>query len=414
MTKGKRKHITTRRHAIAACDCLPGRRTVLQVRKRFFEGTETFLYNLIGGLTTWRPVLACLERVNETSFPMPGAVTVSTALAVKKPFSRVERLLLERYLVSAGAFRAIMKTRPTIVHAHFGYEATKVATVCRILRRSLITSFYGIDTAPPSSGVAQELTRGYDNLLKHSAALVVEGPHAAKMLIEGWGCAPASVRIVRIAIPVQEISFRLRNPADRRPVRLLQCGRMVEKKGLLQLIAALGELKKRFPSFELRIIGDGNLRPKAEEMVNALELTDAVQFLGNRTRPEFWKELDSCDLLVAPSLTASNGDTEGGAPTVILEAQAAGVPVVATDHADIPNVVLQGKSAWLARQGDVSSLVETLETAVEARAQWPLFGAEGRRFVLQHHDSKVVCADMERLYDEISGVTEPDRDVKTS
>ena len=65
--------------------------------------------------------------------------------------------------------------------------------------------------------------------------------------------------------------------------------------------------------------------------------------------------------MLLPSITAQNGDTEAGAPVAILETQATGLPVISSYHADIPEVVVDGKSALLAPERDVGTLAKHLE-----------------------------------------------------
>ena len=91
--------------------------------------------------------------------------------------------------------------------------------------------------------------------------------------------------------------------------------------------------------------------------------------------------MERCHVLLQASLTAADGDGEGGAPVVLLDAQASGLPVVATRHADIPEYVLDGRSGLLAPEGDVEALAGCIGAMVEDPARWPEMGREGRRHV---------------------------------
>ena len=84
-------------------------------------------------------------------------------------------------------------------------------------------------------------------------------------------------------------------------------------------------------------------------------------------------------------MTAANGDTEGGAPTTILEAQACCVPIVSTRHADIPNVVAD-ESAVLAHERDVEGLASALASVLDHPGHWDQMGLAGRAFVEKYHD----------------------------
>jgi colanic acid/amylovoran biosynthesis glycosyltransferase len=105
-----------------------------------------------------------------------------------------------------------------------------------------------------------------------------------------------------------------------------------------------------------------------------------------------------CDIFIQPSVTAADGDTEGGAPTTLLEAQALGVPVVATYHADIPHVVAPGESALLAPERDSEALAACLMKLLDAPERWSAMGRAGRRFIEEHHDAPSQVARLEELY----------------
>ena len=81
------------------------------------------------------------------------------------------------------------------------------------------------------------------------------------------------------------------------------------------------------------------------------------------------------------------GDTEGGAPVGVIEASATGMPVVASFHADIPEVVRHGESGWLAPERDVEALAAHLVGLIEHPESWPAMGERGRR----HIEGRVTC-----------------------
>jgi colanic acid/amylovoran biosynthesis glycosyltransferase len=104
------------------------------------------------------------------------------------------------------------------------------------------------------------------------------------------------------------------------------------------------------------------------------------------------------DIFIHPSVTSESGDSEGGAPTVILEAQAMGLPVVSTTHADIPNIVQPQKSALLSRERDLPGLVSNILSILENQDQWAAMGEAGRAFVEQYHDIKKEVVSLEQKY----------------
>lgn len=393
----------------------PLKPTVLHIAGSFFQRSETFLYNQITGVSRWSSTLACEQRLNESEFPIPGIDVHLCSVensAWLRLYDRVARKCgiagtghrrFERGM-QRGLNEALARINPGVVHAHFGVNGVIAEPVCKAAGVPLITSFYGYDSAQPGT----ELSAGwfyahYPRLFATADRIIVEGPVIARRLELEWGCPPEKLRVLRIGIPARAIRYQPKKPLGHRAVQLLFCGRLVEKKGLLVLLSALTRFKLNGARFHLRVIGDGPLHKAVRQLIQQNGLNEEVTLLGMQPRARFWEELGNCDLLVVPSQTASNGDTEGGAPTVLLEAQAAGVPIVSTDHADIPFIVVPGRSAFLAKESDVASLTEKLVEACSHSERWPEMGATGRQFVLENHENTVVCERLCAIYDEVAG-----------
>jgi glycosyltransferase involved in cell wall biosynthesis len=149
--------------------------------------------------------------------------------------------------------------------------------------------------------------------------------------------------------------------------RVLCVGRFVAKKGFTDAIAALRLARAGGAALEMDVIGDGPLRPELEAAAQGLP----VRFLGWRTPEQVARAMEEAFALLAPSRVAGSGDSEG-LPTVVLEAQARGLPVVATRHAGIPEAVQDDTTGLLAAEGDVPALAAALgrlacEPALRAR-----------------------------------------------
>ena len=110
------------------------------------------------------------------------------------------------------------------------------------------------------------------------------------------------------------------------------------------------------------------------------------------------REMAACHVLLQPSVTAADGDSEGGAPVTLLDAQAAGLPVVATRHADIPEYVRDGHSGLLSPEGDLEALTESLYLMLTDQGRWAEMGRAGREHVERGYDARRQCAALEDIY----------------
>ncbi|MCZ6677029.1 MAG: glycosyltransferase, partial [Candidatus Poribacteria bacterium] len=182
------------------------------------------------------------------------------------------------------------------------------------------------------------------------------------------------------------------------PVHLLFSARFVEKKGLMDALEAVLMTRATHKNFAFKIIGSGPLEAEATRFIAENDMKDYVSLLGFLPYEDYLREMRSADIFLQSSKTARNGDSEGGAPTTILEAQATGKPVIATRHADIPNIVVENKSALLSDEGDRDGLSNNIISLLNRQDEWVAMGAAGRAFVEKYHNIDTEIINLEEKY----------------
>jgi glycosyltransferase involved in cell wall biosynthesis len=159
-------------------------------------------------------------------------------------------------------------------------------------------------------------------------------------------------------------------------VRILSVGRLVAFKGFDQLIEACAQLKRRKIAFQCEIVGDGPLREQLRAHIQQLALSDCVVLMGSLPQEQVFERLRSCDIFVLACVEA--GGASDVFPTVILEAMAAGRPVVSSAIAGVPESVVNGVTGLLVPPSDVTALSNALQQLAADAELRNQFGAAGR------------------------------------
>jgi glycosyltransferase involved in cell wall biosynthesis len=140
------------------------------------------------------------------------------------------------------------------------------------------------------------------------------------------------------------------------------------------------EVLKKHPGARLLFAGSGPLLPVCRNIVRYHGCGDAVIFLDDVDSQTLQQLYANATGFVQHSITAEDGDMEG-TPVSVLEASAAGLPVVSTKHAGIPAVVVDGQTGLLVEEHDVETMAEYMIRLLDDREYAMSLGRQGREFV---------------------------------
>jgi len=363
-------------------------RRVLHVVGRFLPRTETFIYTIVTHHLDYQASVLCHSRLHEFEFPFARLhvcakpeskrsvgwwFDASVACATgRSPWRRAVEHLLDQ-------------VQPDIVHAHFGPTGCEMAEIARAAGVPLVTSLYGVDAA-----VLPYLAHwrdAYLRLFDCGDLFLAEAPEMRRKVIAA-GAPPERTVIQPIVIDLTRYPRWTPRPEP----RVLFAGRFIEKKGLLDAIAAFDRAYATEPAARLTIVGDGPDGVDAQALVRRLSSAHAIEFVGSQPHAELIRMLASATVLIHPSVTAVDGDSEGGAPTILLEAQAIGTPIVTTRHADIPHVAPEGPGVRLCDEHDIAALGDALISTLAS----PLPSSSAH--VAAHHSAPRAIAQLEATY----------------
>jgi colanic acid/amylovoran biosynthesis glycosyltransferase len=302
-------------------------------------------------------------------------------------------------LAQISAIRKIGKI--DLLHAHFGTEGYSALPLAKYLKVPLVVTFYGYDMSQIPKKKAWK--RRYKKLFEKVSVICVEGEYMKSKMLE-LGCDGNKLFVCRLAIPTEQIKFSLR-PEYATVLNILMCANFVEKKGYFDALDTIKKLKDTGINVNCEIIGDGPLQEQIVEKIQHLNLYEEVKLLGRKNSQEIYEISEKHHVFFHPSKFGPDGDSEGGAPTIISEMQALGLPVISTTHADIPNNI-PVENHFLANEGDIDQMVEKFKQFIQSKGNWNRISDLGRKFVEENHDASSIGNKLEQLYDNLINSSE--------
>jgi|SRR3990170_917768 len=372
---------------------------VAQIIGLYLPLTETFIYEYLINMRRFRPEVFTEKIENLDLFPLESVNLVRKSGILERAVDKIAQPLIGYKILNDSKYlKLFRKKKIGLVHVHFGWYAPSMVTIAERLNIPLITTFYGADMSVLPT--QEYYKKAYKKLFAIGDLFLVEGSNMKKDL-EKLGCPKEKIRIQHIGIDLEKFAIKTRNGANgNQTIRILMCNSFREKKGTLVGIKAFARSLKHFKNIELHIVGDGILRDQIEGLIKELKIGDKVKLFGYQKHEFYRKELAEAHIFMAPSFTARDGDSEGGAPTVLLEAQASGIPVLSTFHADIPEVTINKKSSFLVPEKDPESLSDKLNLLLGRPEIWPEMGKIGRAHIEAHYNIRKEVEKLENIYNE--------------
>ena len=272
------------------------------------------------------------------------------------------------------------------VHVHFGTNSTTVAMLCQALG------------GPPYSFTVHG-PEEFDNVhlialpekIKRSKFVIAISLFGKSQLyrwtsFEDW----SKIHVVRCGVD-QSFFNKILTPIPDEP-QFVCIGRLTEQKGHVVLLQAAHQLAKEGRSFKLIFVGDGELRPQIENLIELFDLQSHVELTGWCSGAEVRAHLIQSRALVLPSFAE-------GLPVVIMEALALGRPVISTYIAGIPELVETGVNGWLVPPGSVDALADAMRLALNSSVQeLAEMGNIGVERVAKFHSSDVEAYTLANLF----------------
>ncbi|MFQ5746462.1 MAG: glycosyltransferase family 4 protein [Gemmatimonadota bacterium] len=267
-----------------------------------------------------------------------------------------------------------------VFHVHWPMPHALLGTVGRRAsagRSGLVCSYYSVEVSwvrarlPWLRFFLRWTVRTADEVTAISSA-TARAVHAV---------SPRPVRVIPYAAALEDDGRPIERAAfsDDGPIRLLFVGRLVERKGVSDLIRALALLRARWPA-QLTIVGEGEWELELQRVAAACGVSEDVTFTGRLTRSELEATYEAADIFVLPAVVDAKGDTEG-LGVVLLEALRFERPAIGSAIGGIPDIIEPGRTGWLTPPGDPEALAETLESVARRPEEAREMARRGREIV---------------------------------
>jgi glycosyltransferase involved in cell wall biosynthesis len=357
-----------------------------------FGGAEQVMLQILRGLDRrrWHPVL--MYHANGGRMPLvERAAQLGVALCPVPPMPPGAAGLLR-----AVRFAARLRTdRPAVFHAHLTWPLAcrnaLIAAVLARVRTVVATGHVFVDLS-----YSRRIRLEQRLLIRRLSSYIAVSRHTAQRVRTTFGVPSDKIRLIHNGVDTAAFE---RAPDPRLRASLVGVGegplivttaRLAHQKGLVYLLEAASSL----PGVTFAIVGDGPQRGELEGLANSLGLNGRVHFVGQQTDIGAW--LASADIFVLPSLFE-------GMPLSVLEAMAAGLPVVATDVGGTNEIIENEESGLLVAPANSAALGQAIRRLIgDPRFASRIAGTGQARARQEFSESNMLC-ELQRVYDEFVG-----------
>jgi colanic acid/amylovoran biosynthesis glycosyltransferase len=382
---------------------------VVHLMRQYLAPTETFIHNQMAFLGAYRPFVICHRMRNGVS--PPADYDVFSAVAHMRGFPQAWANLayeLLRYLPAneIGLMEdAINDVKAKLLHFHYAVDARYFLGLKKRIKLPSLVSLYGYDI---SLFPRLYFGLGSDYLKPIFASIdrFIAMSNDMKKDLVALGCPEDKIIVHYYGVECDRFADPKREYPQKDVLNILMCGTLEIKKAQHLVLAALHEIDERKAvkvRFQVTIIGDGPMRSTLVNMVEQYGLQKRVRFCGHIPYDSdiLIEEFSNADIFALPSITVK-GDKEG-IPGTIVEAMAAGLPVISSCHAGIPEIISNGVHGILVQEKDHQGLVDALAALIENHDLREKMGRAAARKATGELDARKRILDLERIYEDMLG-----------
>lgn len=353
-----------------------------------------------------------IEAAHEDSVIIPswknGANLAALRCLSNNIFRHPSMLLLPLELMKSGGGRfelfdlsstSLLRRTFDLVHVHHASNSLGLMRLRRdgLLRCPIVVTVHGSDI----NVTANRDPSRFRPLLPYSDVITV-GSDFMRRKLEALSPQGLKVRVLPMGVDVDRIQYRPASPRDMqgRKLRAISVGRLVEVKGIEYAIRAVYLLQRHMGSISLDIIGGGPEEINLKRLIRDSGLESNVHLHGSLPHEEVLSMIHDSDIYIYSGVQGADGAEEGQG-LAILEAQAIGLPIVATRVGAVTDIVREGVSGFLVPQRDPTALAEAFLKLIETPERWTAMGRAGRDHVERYYSLSTYRYNLQELYQSL-------------
>jgi len=328
--------------------------TVCIIHPNKFAYSETFIRAHIEKL----PATVTVIHYGSWSFPIYQQEDrqILPSDLVSRLMRVADRRVLQRspqYFQTKALRNFLLDNRVDVVLAEYGLTGVCIMDACLQANVPFVVHFHGLDAYNQS--LLDHYRGSYKQIFAATSAVIAVS-HDMEQQLLSLGTPPE--KLFYNPYGVNTSLFSMSDPAASAPV-FVSVGRFVDKKAPHLTLLAFRQVVQKYSDARLVMLGDGILWEACQQLARGLGIAEFVDFLGACPHSKVAATMARARAFVQHSMRTTYGDSEG-TPVAVLEAGATGLPVIATRHAGIPDVVIEGETGLLVDEGDVKGMAECM------------------------------------------------------
>lgn len=291
---------------------------------------------------------------------------------------RLQRKILNKtndFIYQSMVLDSLRKHKIQVILVEYGTHAKWLLPYVKDTNIPMVVHFHGYDA---SSHKIIHQPGFYDDVFQYASKVIAVSRKMEETLLD-LGCPPEKL-IYNVYGPHPE--FLDVKPHFQKK-QLISIGRFTNKKAPYYTLLAFKETVAKHPDAKLIMAGDGELRSMCKNIAKYYGIGSNIEFPGVITPEQYRLYLSEAMAFVQHSITAENGDMEG-TPLAVLEASAAGVPVISTFHAGIPDVIIHQETGLLCSEHDVETMAKHMDLILCNSSYAQELGSAGKKNITEN------------------------------